>query len=216
MGFLSVLKRRRTAVVLLTLPLLILTAWLVASQLPTFLAPSAAWFGEQAGACEVAGLLRALDGSRTSGSPPISAADAASQASVAAQAQFNLTPTVSGDPLLVSLEINNIDRTVWLVMLTLSPAPQVVETGVQVTGMSAVALIDANSGEVLRLYANANTPLSSTCAFNWRDWAAAAVRSLPALLLGGYVGGLVVLGVGWSGWRVIRRKRRVAGASAGG
>lgn len=197
------MRRRllRYSLILLIVPAL-LAGWILREQLPIWTAPRTEWFSSPEGelaaaACESADLLRNLNGSQASDDQPVTAAAAQATAAAAVQQIYGREPVSASVPKAFRVTIDGVARTVWWVSSgSLSDD----------SSAAAIVLIDAQSGDVVDVL-TVSTPLEVTaCAFDTRRALIDLIRSTPALLLGVYLGLVIVGGIGFVVWGTVRRR----------
>lgn len=183
---------RRFGWLLALIPVVILAAWLIASQLPTWSAPHSGWFASDVpGRCAAVASLRAHQGS-LSPAPPL-------EETVLSAAKSALDAAVSGinwvysNLFVVRATFGGEARSAWLM------AARGESIGIAPV---AVVYLDADSLAVLDVAVGFDDPAAS-CDFNLRRAVRDAVLSPPFVILAGYTALLVVVGVGWL---IIRRR----------
>lgn len=219
--------RRILVILLFSLPLLVLAGWLFSRQAPVLLGPQWWWLSASGtsgapAACEAAASLQRYGGQRVLfQQPAIASQDALARAQAAIADHYQLadgapvTILETGGPSLFSAVFAGERRLVWLVSARIATSQIADLPGTDMPGAAALVYVDAATGEPLALLSAVGAGQAAVmCPFPLRDWAVATVRSTPFLLLAGYAGLLVVLGLG-IGLRGLWRKRHPNTAGRG-
>lgn len=192
--------RRVLPILVGLIPAVALIGWLVIAQLPAWRVPQPGWFAVGTpGVCTAVGSLRANQGLLT-GEPPLDPASARVAAEEAVGAAVDAAGWVYGSPIAVQATFDGVKRAAWLVTARVeseSIAP------------AALVYVDGETGQVLSLAVGLDDP-AARCDFNYRRAIRDAVLSPPFLLLVGYTGLLIILGLafGVMRWRERRAKRK--------
>lgn len=185
-------RRRISRWTLLVVPALGLIVWLVAAQLPRWLAPQPGWFEpDTPGVCAAVASLKLYDGVRADPADGIGLAAARERAEQVAAlyydaGYYDASVLSVGMPLAVQVRLSGESRqAVYLVTVHLGGQP---DSSASRLDTDSVIILDAASGDPLRVItATQGSTGAADCPFDVRAALVTAIKSPPSLLLAAYI-----------------------------